>query len=114
MSCVNNSSIVRAVAAAWALLCFVMIQSYNTTLISFLTSPEWKPIIESVYDIPKVPGLQITVDKGYAADFIILVSVWGQSVSNQSEIGWTIFRISSFRNATQRPRLKIIFIAIKY
>lgn len=47
--------------------------SYSSTLISFVSSPNRNPIIESVEDIPKVPGLQIVVDKGYTIEYVILV-----------------------------------------
>ena len=67
--------VVRIIAAAWALLCFVIVHCYQTTLISFLTTPDWKPVIQTIYDLPNVPGLKITVDKGYVADIRISVSV---------------------------------------
>lgn len=64
----------RLGAAAWCLGSFVLIQAYSSTLISFITTPNRKPIVNSIYDIPNVPGLKITVFKNFAVDVLIMVS----------------------------------------
>ena len=65
---------IRLAAAAWCLACFVLVQAYSSTLIAFITSPNSKPIINSVYDIPNVPGLKITVNRNYGPDVSIQAS----------------------------------------
>jgi hypothetical protein len=65
---------IRLAAAAWCLACFVLVQAYSSTLIAFITSPNNKPIINSVYDIPNVPGLKITVTRNFGADVILQVN----------------------------------------
>ncbi|XP_046461175.1 glutamate receptor 1-like [Daphnia pulex] len=72
--CEKRQLAFRIAAAAWCLACFVLVQAYSSTLIAFITSPNTKPIINSVYDIPKVPGLKITVDRDYGADIKLLAS----------------------------------------
>lgn len=72
--CGNRQLAIRFAAAAWCLACFVLVQAYSSTLIAFITSPNNEPIINSVYDIPKVPGLKITVNRNFAADLRLLVS----------------------------------------
>jgi hypothetical protein len=37
--------------------------------------PHSKPIINSVYDIPNVPGIEITVDRNQGADALISESI---------------------------------------
>lgn len=64
---------IRLIAAVWCLGCFVLIQSYSSTLISYVLSPTITPIISSVDDIPKVNGLKITVDRGRSIEASILV-----------------------------------------
>nr|CAH0107696.1 unnamed protein product [Daphnia galeata] len=68
--CVRKQLAIRLAAAAWCLACFVLVQAYSSTLIAFITSPNNKPIINSVYDIPNVPGLKITVERNFAADVV--------------------------------------------
>ncbi|XP_046443988.1 uncharacterized protein LOC124194023 [Daphnia pulex] len=70
--CGNRQLAIRFAAAAWCLACFVLVQAYSSTLIAFITSPNNKPIINSVYDIQKVPGLKITVNRNFAADLRLL------------------------------------------
>jgi hypothetical protein len=72
--CGKRQLAIRFAAAAWCLACFVLVQVYSSTLIAFITSPNNKPIINSVYDIEKVPGLKITVNRNFAADLRLLVS----------------------------------------
>ena len=54
---------IRILAGTWCLSCFVLITAYSSVLTSFIVSPNIKPIIDSVYDIPKVFGLQVLIDK---------------------------------------------------
>ena len=63
----------RSVAAVWCLSCFVLIQSYSSVLISVMTLPKLKPIINSVYDIPKISGLQVVANRGMAVQAALSV-----------------------------------------
>ena len=90
-SCRDARLAIRLVASSWALLSFVVVMSYSSTLISYVSSPNRNPIIESVEDIPKVPGLQIVVDKGYTIEYVILV---GCNIS--VSIRWQDFNCSKW------------------
>ncbi len=72
--CGNRQLAIRLAASAWCLACFVLVQAYSSTLIAFITSPNNKPIIDSVYDIPNVPGLKITVNRNLGADLLLRAS----------------------------------------
>ena len=67
--------VIRVLAGAWCLGCFFLIQIYCCTLTSHLTMPYRKVLINSVYDIPNVTGLQITVDRGLAPELLIKVNI---------------------------------------
>ena len=57
--CSSKKLAIRLAAGAWCLGAFVIVTAYSSVLISFIISPNLKPIIESIRDIPKVPGLQV-------------------------------------------------------
>ena len=63
----------RSVAAVWCLSCFILVQSYSSVLISVMTLPKLKPIINSVYDIPKISGLQVVANRGMAVQAALSV-----------------------------------------
>ena len=64
---------IRIVTAVWCLACFILAQAYNVELISYTMSPNRQPIINSAKDILKVPGLKLTVDRGYPIDVALMV-----------------------------------------
>lgn len=73
----NNSYNIRLATATWCLACFILIQSYSCNLTSVLTVPQFtKPIINSVYDIPKVKNLQVVVYRGYGTDVLLSVRIY--------------------------------------
>jgi hypothetical protein len=45
-------------------------------------APNRKPIINSPYDIPKIPGLKLTVDRGYPIDVSLMVGKTTKQMSN--------------------------------
>ena len=56
------SLVVRS-SACWHLVPrLFLITAYSSVLISFVISPNLKPVITSVYDIPKVHGLQVLIE----------------------------------------------------
>lgn len=54
---------IRILVGTWCLACFILIRAYSSVLTSFIVSPNLKPVIDSIEDIPKVPGLQVVIDK---------------------------------------------------
>ena len=62
--CSSKKLAIRLAAGAWCLASFV----------SFIVSPNLKPIIESIRDIPKVPGLQVVAIKGSSIERVWPVS----------------------------------------
>ena len=64
---------IRLIVAVWCLAAFVLTNSYSTILISYVTSPDWKPLIHSITDIPKIPRLRVVVDEKMGADNILSV-----------------------------------------
>ena len=77
MSRVPNKQIaIRFLTGAWCVACFVLISAYSSVLIAFVTSPDpFKPLINSVYDLPKKPEVRLTVKKGWIADLIFQVLI---------------------------------------
>ena len=72
--CSSKKLAIRLAAGAWCLASFVIITAYSSVLISFIVSPNLKPIIESIRDIPKVPGLQVVAIKGSSIERVWPVS----------------------------------------
>lgn len=64
---------IRFLAGAWCTACFVLVTAYSSVLISFVTSPNYKPMIQSLYDIPKNPKVKITVNRGWSPDLLFTV-----------------------------------------
>ena len=66
---------VRLIAGAMCLSCLVLYQAYSSVLVSTLTLPNYQSLINSVYDIPKTPGMAVTVINKKAADIIFTVAI---------------------------------------
>lgn len=63
--------IIRFLTGAWCLTCFVIVTAYSSVLVAFLTSPDlYKPMIESVNELPLKPEIKVTVNKGWLMDVI--------------------------------------------
>jgi glutamate receptor, ionotropic, invertebrate len=71
--CYPKKLTIRLVAGAWCLAAFVLVNSYSSTLISFLSVSNNQPFIKSIYDIPKKPGAHLVVEQGKSADVIFSV-----------------------------------------
>ena len=72
----SRSTAIGILACVWCLSCFFLFQSYGCNWTSHLTtSRPLKPLVNSVFDIPNVPGLKITVDRNLAADHLISVGL---------------------------------------
>ena len=71
--CYPQKLAIRLVAGFWCLSAFVLVNSYSSTLVSFVTSPNNKPIIKSIYELPKKPHVHIVVEEDKALDIIFSV-----------------------------------------
>ena len=60
-------------AGTWCVFAFFLVSFYTTTLISFVTSPNEQPLVNSVYDIPKKAGVNIVFDKRQYIDILLSV-----------------------------------------
>ena len=70
----NRKLVIRLMVGAWCFACFVLITAYSSVLISFLTAPDtYKPIINSISELPKKPFIRVTVDKGFFPDYLFQV-----------------------------------------
>ena len=58
----------RFIAGSWCLAACVLVPAYSGTLLSFIMSPTSKPLVESIYDIDRVLGLKVALDRSRAAD----------------------------------------------
>ena len=65
---------IRLIAAAWCLAAFFVVNAYNTTLISFISSPNLQPVIDSIYEIQKKPELRMVLDKDQYSDSVFSVT----------------------------------------
>lgn len=57
----------------WCVACFVLLTAYSSVLTSYIVAPNLKPVIDSIYDIPKVPGLQVVIDKDATLYKVLMV-----------------------------------------
>ena len=65
----SRKLVIRFLTGAWCLSCFVLVTAYSSVLISFLTAPEvYKPLINSMNDLPNKSYVRVTVNKGLFAD----------------------------------------------
>jgi hypothetical protein len=70
----SRSTAIQITSCVWCFTCFFLVQFYCCNWTSQLTtSRQSKALVDSVYEIPNVTGLQITVDRNWAADQLILV-----------------------------------------
>ena len=57
--------LIRLVAGAWCVATFVMTNIYSNLLISYVTSPNPKPVLSSINDLANRPEIHVAVDTGY-------------------------------------------------
>ncbi len=65
--------VVRFLAGAWCVASFIIVTAYSSVLISFVTAPNLKPLIDSVYDLPIKQNIKLAVDRGWSPEFLFLV-----------------------------------------
>ena len=69
----HHGNAIRIGIGAFSLAAFVLSHAYSSVLISFATTPIFRPLIDSVYDIPKNPRVYVTVDKDQGTDVFLRV-----------------------------------------
>ena len=65
---------VRIVAAVWCLTACVLVNSYNSVLISYVTSPNAEPLIRSIKDLGN-SSIHIVVDAYEGIDIVLMVNI---------------------------------------
>ena len=72
----NRQLAICFLAGAWCLASFVLVTAYSSVLIACITAPDkFKPIINSVNDLPNKPDIRVTVNKDFILDVIFKVIV---------------------------------------
>jgi len=66
---------IRIVIASWSLTALVLINSYNSLLTSFITAPNPKPLIKSIYELRDRPDIRLVTDKYRSCPFGNIYSV---------------------------------------
>jgi hypothetical protein len=61
------------VATVWCLAAFVLVNSYNCVLISYVTSPNAEPLINSITELGNVSSIHVVVDAGLGIDMVLSV-----------------------------------------
>ena len=103
--CSSKKLAIRLAAGTWCLACFVIVTAYSSVLISFIISPNLKPIIESIRDIPNVPGLRVVAIKGASVERVLSVIVI-MLICYSSFASFFFSKIKNFK--TDRPERKFI------
>ncbi len=61
----------RIVIGAWCLMCFFLVISYSSVLISFIMAPHYQPSINNVYELAEKKDINPVVVNGLGADTYI-------------------------------------------
>lgn len=61
-------------AGAWSLAAFVLSQAYTSTLITFVISPNQRPLINSINDLVANPHIRLLVERNAGFDVILSVN----------------------------------------
>ncbi|XP_059352665.1 glutamate receptor ionotropic, kainate 3-like [Daphnia carinata] len=60
------------VGGTWCIVAFVIVNAYNSTLISHVTLPNAPPLIKSIYDLRNRPDVHFVTDKNANVDAVLL------------------------------------------
>lgn len=63
----------RIVAALWCLTSVILVNSYTTTLVSYMTSTKLVPVIDSIEDLAAKPDYQFMVETSTSFESTMLV-----------------------------------------
>jgi hypothetical protein len=64
----------RLVVAAWCLIAVVFVNSYSSSLVSYLMAPKFLPVITTVKSLAESRDVQVTVLKYTSVESILFVS----------------------------------------
>lgn len=64
----------KILVAFWSLAVFVLVQSYNSCLVSYLTTPKFVPVANTIEDMANSPELSLVVLKFTSIEPAILVN----------------------------------------
>ena len=103
----NRQFPLRILTGVWCLACFVLVTAYSSVLIACITAPDkFKPIINSVNDLPNKPDIHVTVDKNLFLDVVLQVIQNLLLISNQYLVELTsfIFKLKLISGRCERRR----------
>ncbi|KAI9553610.1 hypothetical protein GHT06_021532 [Daphnia sinensis] len=60
------------IGGAWCIVTFVIVNAYNSTLISHVTLPNAPPLIKSIYDLRNRPDVRFVTDRNLNVDAVLL------------------------------------------
>lgn len=69
----SNKLPIRIAAGCWCLACVVLINSYSSVLISFLTISNPNLLINSIEELKDRPNVYLVTDKGLSTDVLLTV-----------------------------------------
>ncbi|EFX79067.1 hypothetical protein DAPPUDRAFT_245404 [Daphnia pulex] len=69
--CPEKKLFIRWIASAWCLAAFALVTSYNSLLISYVTTPNSEPLIHSVQDLSNASKIHVVVNAGQGFDVAI-------------------------------------------
>lgn len=61
------------VGAVWCIATLVLVNAYNSTLISYVALPNQKPLINSIYDLRNRPDVNLVTNKNLNTEAVLLV-----------------------------------------
>ena len=72
--CGSKNRVTNFVAGLWGVSCFMLANSYRSRLVSFLTSSNQEPLLDSIYDLPNKPKVHLVVEEGAGPDIMFSVN----------------------------------------
>ena len=76
----------KLVVAVWCLIAVVFVNSYTSSLVSYLTAPRFVPLINTVQDLADSRELQVSSLKFTSIDSTLLVSIYYSRPENKREL----------------------------
>ena len=80
--CLPKRLPIRIIASVWCAATFVLVNSYYSTLISYVSASYRQPLIEDVNDIPTHPDVKIVINRGLAIDNVLSVCLSERFITN--------------------------------
>ena len=74
-TCKSNRLVIRLGAGAWCLVALVLGLAYNSTLITYVISPNNPPLVNSIKDVARNPKIRVLVEKGWGVDIFLSVYI---------------------------------------